>query len=42
MAIEIVDFPKKIVIFHCYVNVHQRVEIQQTMGAPGISKFRIC
>ena len=26
MAIEIVDFPiNSMVIFHCYVNVHQRV-----------------
>ena len=30
MAIEIVDFPIKMVIFHSYVNVYQRVDLLKT------------
>jgi hypothetical protein len=47
MAIEIVDFPiKKMVMFHSYVNLYQRVhyqtEVSEKMGRPEkIIHFRL-
>ena len=40
MAIEIVDFPMKMVIFHSYVNVYQRVYgIRFSPGNPWFSQI---
>ena len=33
MTIEIVDYPLKLVIFHSYVNVYQRVYVHILVGA---------
>ena len=40
MAIEIVDFPmNRMVIFQCYVNVHQRVVVKENNGTTMFTMF---